>query len=224
MSKWSMRGQFRHLQFKTFLMTLRTPQCEVFWAFNLSSEFSRVLEDSKFPLLGVWASPSHLAQSGVATHNDQRFAQDVMCPESRGSPNYEDFGMRISGLPLGSPGTKSHLDVAPMESCRVYYKGEGGGFPQVQAMVSLVCSSCPWFILAPKVFQLCTNHFVLVLCRSVWVSEAFHFFLVPSQNSSTPLYPSIVLRAKERAPTPCPSVVFNLGFTFEPLKELGVRQ
>ncbi len=37
----------------------------------------------------------------------------------------------ISKLPLGSPGTKSHLDVAPMESCRVYYKGEGGGFPQV---------------------------------------------------------------------------------------------
>ncbi len=26
-----------------------------------------VPEDSKFPLLGVWASPSHLAQSGVAT-------------------------------------------------------------------------------------------------------------------------------------------------------------
>jgi hypothetical protein len=38
-----------------------------------------------------------------------------------------------------------------------------------------------------------------------------------------PLYPSIVLRAKERAPTPCPSVVFSLGLTFESLKELGVR-
>jgi hypothetical protein len=35
----------------------------------------------------------------------------------------------ISGFPLGSPGTKSHLDVAPVEGCRVYYKGEGGGFP-----------------------------------------------------------------------------------------------
>ncbi len=34
----------------------------------------------------------------------------------------------ILGLPLG---TKSHLDVAPVESCRVYYKGEGDGFPQV---------------------------------------------------------------------------------------------
>jgi hypothetical protein len=45
----------------------------------------------------------------------------------------------ISGLPLGSPGTKNHLDVAPVERCRVYYKGEGGGFPQVRAVVSLMC-------------------------------------------------------------------------------------
>jgi hypothetical protein len=35
----------------------------------------------------------------------------------------------ISELSLGSPGTKSHLVVAPIERCRVYYKGEGGGFP-----------------------------------------------------------------------------------------------
>ncbi len=128
----------------------------------------------------------------------------------------------IFGLPLGRPGTKSHLDVAPMESCKVYYKGEGGGFPQVRAVVSLVCSSCSWLVLAPKVLQLCINHFVLVLCRSVRVSEACHFFLVPSWSSSTPLYPSIVLRARECASTLCPSVVFNLGLTFEPLKELGV--
>jgi hypothetical protein len=37
----------------------------------------------------------------------------------------------ISGLPLASLKTKSHLDVALVESYRVYYKGEGGGFPQV---------------------------------------------------------------------------------------------
>jgi hypothetical protein len=67
----------------------------------------------------------------------------------------------ISGLPLGSPETKSHLDVAPVERRRVYYKGEGGGFPQIRAVVNLVCPCCSWFILAPKVFQLCTNHIVL---------------------------------------------------------------
>jgi hypothetical protein len=73
----------------------------------------------------------------------------------------------ISGLPLGSPETKSHLDVTPVESYRVCYKGEGGDFPQVRAMVSFVYSSCPWFVLTLKVLQLCTNHLVLVLCRSV---------------------------------------------------------
>jgi hypothetical protein len=40
------------------------------------------------------------------------------------------LGVGISGFPFGSPGTKSHLDVAPIERCRVYYKGEGGGFPK----------------------------------------------------------------------------------------------
>jgi hypothetical protein len=109
----------------------------------------------------------------------------------------------ISRLPLGSLGTKSHLDVAPMERRRVYYKGEGGGFPQVQAVVNLVCRSCPWFVLTPKVLQLSTNHFVLVLCKSMWMGEACHFVLVSSRSSSTPFYPFIVLRVRERAPTPC---------------------
>ncbi len=49
----------------------------------------------------------------------------------------------ISGLPLGSPKTKSHLDVAPMESYRVYYMGEGGGFPRIQAVMNLVNPESP---------------------------------------------------------------------------------
>jgi hypothetical protein len=49
----------------------------------------------------------------------------------------------ISGLPFGSLGTKWHLGVGPMARHRVYYKGEGGGFPQVQAMVSFVSLSLP---------------------------------------------------------------------------------
>jgi hypothetical protein len=90
----------------------------------------------------------------------------------------------------GVPGEKSHLDVGSVASHRVYHKGEGGGFPQVRAMVSLVCPRCPWLILAPRVLQLCTNHFMWVVCRPMWVSEAFQLFLVPSRNSNTPLYPS----------------------------------
>ncbi len=50
----------------------------------------------------------------------------------------------ISGFPFGSPEAKSHLDVALVERCRVYYKGEGGGFPRVWAVVSLMCPSRSW--------------------------------------------------------------------------------
>jgi hypothetical protein len=104
----------------------------------------------------------------------------------------------ILGLSLGNLGTKNHLDVAHVERCRVYYKGEGGGFPQVRVVVNLVCPSCSWPVLARKVLQLCINHFVLVLCRSVWVIEAYQFFLVPCRSSSMPVDPSRVLRARER--------------------------
>ncbi len=53
--------------------------------------------------------------------------------------------------------------------------------------------------------------------------KAFQTFLVPFRSSNTPLYPSIVLRARERAPIPFSSHVFSLGLTFESLKELGVH-
>jgi hypothetical protein len=50
---------------------------------------------------------------------------------------------RISGLQLGSPGTKWHLGASPVAKHRKYYKGEGGGFRQVWAIVSLVSPCLP---------------------------------------------------------------------------------
>jgi hypothetical protein len=47
----------------------------------------------------------------------------------------------VPGLRLGSPRKKSHLDVAFARSCREYYKGEGGGFPRVRAVVSQMSPS-----------------------------------------------------------------------------------
>jgi hypothetical protein len=50
-----------------------------------------------------------------------------------GTPSRESrragFRDSLAGVP-GVPGEKSHLDVGPMESHIVYYKGEGGGFPK----------------------------------------------------------------------------------------------
>jgi hypothetical protein len=45
------------------------------WPLKSSSEFSGVPEVSNFPLLGVWASPSHLSQSGLATVVKQFFSR-----------------------------------------------------------------------------------------------------------------------------------------------------
>jgi len=67
----------------------------------------------------------------------------------------------ISGFPLGSLGTKWHLSVGPVARHRVYYNGEGGGFPQVRAVVSLVS---PCLLMArpcTKMLQLCTNQLVV---------------------------------------------------------------
>jgi hypothetical protein len=47
----------------------------------------------------------------------------------------------ILRLPLGSLGTKCHLGVGPMARHKLYYKGEGGGFPQVRVVMSLVSLS-----------------------------------------------------------------------------------
>jgi hypothetical protein len=66
MSKCPMRGHFRYLRFKTFPMTPRTPQCEVFWVLLSSSEHSGVLEDSKSPTFpSVGLHPPHLAKLGL---------------------------------------------------------------------------------------------------------------------------------------------------------------
>jgi hypothetical protein len=96
----------------------------------------------------------------------------------------------ISRLPFGSLGEKSHLNVSSVASHIVYYKGEGGGFPQVQVVMSLVCPCCPWLVLAPRVLELCTNHLVWVVCMLVWVSEACQLFLISSRNSNMPFYSS----------------------------------
>jgi hypothetical protein len=62
----------------------------------------------------------------------------------------------ISGLPFGSPGTKCHLDVGLMERHKVYYKGEGGGFPQIRAVVNLVSPSLP--MVRPNTKSVSTMH------------------------------------------------------------------
>jgi hypothetical protein len=61
----------------------------------------------------------------------------------------------ISGQFRDSNGTNfgnlCHLDVTSAASCRVYYMGEGGGFPRVRAVLCLVVQSACGLSQHPRV-------------------------------------------------------------------------
>jgi hypothetical protein len=105
--------------------------------------------------------PIYLSADGVrhivgklsmrATTLLQTASRSEACSRSYGVPkSWESQLGRFRNSQSGSPGTKNHLDVGPMKRCRVYYKGEGGGFPQVRDVVNFVCPCCPWLVLTPK--------------------------------------------------------------------------
>jgi hypothetical protein len=56
----------------------------------------------------------------------------------------------VSGLLLGNPRIKNHSDVGVAEKRREYYMGKGGGFTQVQAVVSLVSPKLP--VACPRIY------------------------------------------------------------------------
>jgi hypothetical protein len=60
--------------------------------------------------------------------------------------------MGISRFPLGSPRTKWHLGDGPVTKHRIYYKGEGGGFPSIQVVVNFTNPCLPMAHVCSKVF------------------------------------------------------------------------
>jgi len=127
---------------------------------------------------------------------------------------------RISGLQLGSPGTKWHLNAGPMARHIEYSKGKGGGFLKSKLWWVLLICVCPWLVCAPKVLQLCTNQLV-VWFMQVHVSNWLACHSCP--HLGIPTRPSIlkVLRARECALTLYPSAIFTSRFTIEYFKEFG---
>jgi hypothetical protein len=186
MSKMSSHCSFEHLKHKLWPKEGPGVKLTIWLPITKSQESTWFTCLQRACIIPLKSSRQEL-QLCFRSHLHWRFDCKVMGLQSHGSPNLGDFGMR---LPLGSLGTKSHLNVGFVASHRVYYKGEGCGFPQVRVVVNLVCPCCPRLVLAPKVLQLCINHLVWVLCRLVWVSEACQFFLVPSRSFNTPFYPS----------------------------------
>jgi len=80
MSELPMRGHFRYLRFKTFSMTPRTPQCEVFCPLLSSSKHSGVPEDSQpptFPSVGL--HPHTWPKWGCDSKNPSSFSCLLAC-------------------------------------------------------------------------------------------------------------------------------------------------
>ncbi len=89
--------------------------------------------------LQLWLRPRH----------DRTLQSGVMSSQSSGTPIET-----ILGLHFESPKNLCHLDVASTASCKEFYMGEGGGFPRVRAVVSLVCPSGRGLSQHPRVSRM----------------------------------------------------------------------
>jgi len=146
MSKMGSDHPFGHLKHK--LWPKEGPWVKlVVWLLTTKSQ-----ESPRFPCVQVTChilleSSWWVLQLCFRPHLDWRSSRKVMGLQSHGSLDFGNFG---------SPGTKSHLDVGLVEMHIVYHKGEGGGFPQVRAVVSLVSPSLP--VVYPNTKSASTMH------------------------------------------------------------------
>jgi len=91
----------------------------------------------------------------------QTASRSKVCSQSYGAPKSRESHLaRFRDSHSGVSGKIAIWMWVPWRVIEYTIRGEGGGFPQVRAVVSLVCSCCSWIVLAPRVLQLCTNHFV----------------------------------------------------------------
>jgi hypothetical protein len=91
-------------------------------------------ESPRFPYVQVackWCATHHWK----ALHEGYNFTLNLI---SIGGQHAKLWAPEDMGIPLGSLKTKYHLGAGLMARHKVYYKGEGRGCPQVQAMLSLV--------------------------------------------------------------------------------------
>jgi hypothetical protein len=128
---------FEHLKHK--LWPKERPRVKLaIWLSTIKSQ-----ESTRFPCVQVACnipleSSWWRLQLCFRLYFNQRSTHKIMGPKVVGVPT-----LGISGLPFGSLRTKCHLDVCLVERHKIYYKGEGGDFSQVHAMVSLVSQSLP---------------------------------------------------------------------------------
>jgi hypothetical protein len=110
-----------------------------------STFFRRRLEECNTTL----ESSRQELQLWFRTRSDLSLGRGAMAVQSSGSP-----AGTLSGLHFRSPNKMCHSDVASATSRREYYMGEGGGFPRVRVVVSLVCPSARGKSQHPRVSRM----------------------------------------------------------------------
>jgi len=86
------------------------------------------------------------------SHLNWRSTHKVICLQICGSPNFGNFETTT-----WESWTKCHLGAGHVARHRVYYKGEGSGFPKSGLWWVLWVHVSPWLVCAPKGRKLCTN-------------------------------------------------------------------
>jgi hypothetical protein len=118
--------------------------------------------DSRPLKVGNWPDPS--ACRWIVTHywkalkESYKFASNLIPIKGL---NKELWFRKVSGVQtrivsrlfLGSSKTKSHSDVSVAKRHREYYMGDGGDFPRIRAVVSLVSPELLCLVLALKMLQ-----------------------------------------------------------------------
>jgi hypothetical protein len=220
MSKMGLHDPFGHFKHKLW-PTKRSGVKLPIWLPTTKSQ-----ESPQFPCMQVVCdisleSSRQVLQLCMELHLNQRPTHKVMGPQSGGSPIFRNFG-----TPLGNPGTKWHLGAGPVTRHRVYYKGEGDGFPQVRAVVNLVSPCLPVARPCTKMLQLHINQLVVwfvQVCVSDWIAcdSSWSHLEAPARPFTLKVLRARELRARECAPTPSPSAIFTFGLPVESIKELG---
>jgi hypothetical protein len=180
MSKIGSYDPFGHLKHK--LWPKERPRVKlVVWLPTTKSQ-----ESARFPRVQVACD--------IPLESSQRGLQRFFWPHFNWRSAHKVIGVQtlgISKLPFGSLETKCHLNVGLVERHKVYYKGEGGDFHQVRAVMGLVSwvRVCSWLVLAPKVLKLCINQLVVWIVQVRVSNWCLSLFLVPIPKLQHPVLP-----------------------------------
>jgi hypothetical protein len=118
-------------------------------------------ESPWFPCVQVACDiPLERSQRGlqlcIGSYLNQRFSHKVMGPQSCKSSNFGNFGTPIWKV----SGQNDIWVLIPWPSIKYTIRGKVLASPKSRSWWILWIQVCSWLVLAPKVFQLCTNQLV----------------------------------------------------------------